>query len=176
MSRPGHDDLNPLGKIIDTHGLRGELKVRTHPEDRDALLAASRIFLQSAGGQPSLVNLVKARPNKGYVIIQLEGYDHISQVVDLVGRQVLVNTADIRREAGRLFWFELSGLQVVDQQRGDIGVLEDMFVTAAHGIYVVQGPYGEVLIPAIEPFVVELDKESGIMRVDVPDGLFPESP
>ena len=39
MSRPGHDDLNPLGKIIDTHGLRGELKVRTHPEDRDALLA-----------------------------------------------------------------------------------------------------------------------------------------
>jgi 16S rRNA processing protein RimM len=177
MSTPDTDDLQPLGKIIDTHGLRGELKVRTHPEDREALLAARRVFLQLPGAsQPRPLTPVKARSNKGYVVIQFEGVDHISQVANLVGQEVLVVSADIRRTAGKLFWFELSGLRVVDQQRGDIGVLEDMFVTAAHGIYVIQGRFGEVLIPAIEPFVLDLDRETGVLQVDVPDGLFPDSP
>jgi 16S rRNA processing protein RimM len=110
------------------------------------------------------------------VVIQFEGCDHINQVTSLVGQEVLVAAADIRRTDDRLFWFELAGLRVVDQQRGDIGVLEDMFVTAAHGIYVIQGPLGEVLIPAVAPFVLGLDRDSGVLRVDVPDGLFPDGP
>jgi 16S rRNA processing protein RimM len=176
MNTPDTDELQSLGKVIDTHGLRGELKVRTHPEDREALLAASRVFLRRPGEQPSPRILAKARNNRGYVVIQFEGCEQIGQVTSLVGQEVLVAAADIRRTAGRLFWFELSGLRVVDQQRGDIGVLDDMFVTAAHGIYVIQGPLGEVLIPAIEPFVLGLDREAGVLRVDVPDGLFPDGP
>jgi len=175
MSTLDPDELNSLGKIIDTHGLRGELKVRTHPEDRDALLQVSKVYLKPSGEAAQVRELVKARLNKGYAVIQLKGLDHISQAAGLVGQELLIRPADIRRDSERLFWFELVGLQVVDQQRGEIGILEDMFVTAAHGIYVIEGAFGEVLIPAIEPFVLGLDRENGILRVDVPDGLFPEN-
>lgn len=175
MSTVEDDELSPLGKIIDTHGLRGELKVRTHPEDRDALLSVGKVYLKSPGEKMLARELVKARPNKGYAVIQLKGFDHISQAADLVGQELLINPADVRRDGNRLFWFELSGLQVIDRQRGDIGRLEDMFVTAAHGVYVIRGAYGEVLVPAIGPFVLGLDRETGVLRVDVPDGLFPEN-
>lgn len=175
MNTPGTAELKPLGHIVATHGLRGELKVRTHPEDRDALLAASRIFLRAKAGQPREQLLIGVRRNKGYLVVQLQGFDHISQAETLVGQQILVRSDDLRREPGQLFWFELAGLRVIDRQRGDIGVLEDMFVTAAHGIYVIQGSYGEVLLPSIEPFVLGVDREAGILQVDVPDGLFPES-
>jgi len=175
MSTVEDDELSPLGKIIDTHGLRGELKVRTHPEDREALLSVGKVYLKSPGEKVLARELVKARPNKGYAVIQLKGLDHISQAADLVGQELLINPADVRRVDNRLFWFELSGLQVIDRQRGDIGRLEDMFVTAAHGVYVIRGAFGEVLVPAIGPFVLGLDREAGVLRVDVPDGLFPEN-
>lgn len=173
MNTPDTAELNPLGRIVATHGLRGELKVHTHPEDRDALLVASRIYLQAKTGQPREQQLVGARRNKGYLVIRLLGLDHISQVEELVGQQILVRSTDLRREPGQLFWFELAGLRVIDRQRGEIGILEDMFVTAAHGIYVIQGPYGEVLLPALEPFVLGVDRAARILQVDVPDGLFP---
>lgn len=169
------NQLRPLGKVIDTHGLRGELKVRTHPQDQGALLAACKVYLQEAGAAPRSFELKGARRQKGYLVIQLKGCDHISMVAGLVGQDLLVSPADINSSEEELFWYELDGLRVVDQQRGEIGTLEDMFVTAAHGIYVVAGPAGEVLIPAIEPFVLGLDREAGVLRVDVPDGLFPES-
>jgi len=175
MSTVEDDALSLLGKVIDTHGLRGELKVRTHPEDRDVLLLVGKVYLRPPGEAALARELVKARPNKGYAVIQLKGLDHVSQAAGLVGQELLINPTDIRRDTDRLFWYELSGLQVVDRQRGDIGVLEEMFVTAAHGVYVIRGAHGEILIPAIEPFVLGLDRDAGVLRVDVPDGLFPEN-
>ncbi|HKI51759.1 MAG TPA: ribosome maturation factor RimM, partial [Geothermobacteraceae bacterium] len=156
MSTVEDDALSLLGKVIDTHGLRGELKVRTHPEDRDVLLLVGKVYLRPPGEAALARELVKARPNKGYAVIQLKGLDHVSQAAGLVGQELLINPTDIRRDTDRLFWYELSGLQVVDRQRGDIGVLEEMFVTAAHGVYVIRGAHGEILIPAIEPFVLGL--------------------
>lgn len=173
MSATEPRELKPLGTVIATHGLRGELKVRTHPEDRDALLATERIFLRDAAGRLEAHRLDEARRNKGYVVIRLDGLEQIDRVEGLVGQELLIAPGDVRREADRLFWFDVAGIRVVDRQRGEIGTLEDMFVTAAHGVYVVEGSHGEVLIPAVPPFVLDLDREAGVLRVDVPDGLFP---
>jgi 16S rRNA processing protein RimM len=49
-----------------------------------------------------------------------------------------------------------------------------MFSTAAHDIYVIRGRYGEVLIPAVEEFIVEIDRDGRRMLVDLPEGLVPE--
>ena len=49
-----------------------------------------------------------------------------------------------------------------------------MFTTSAHDILEINGPRGEVLIPAIEPFLVELDSAAGQLHVDLPAGLIPE--
>lgn len=74
-------------------------------------------------------------------------------------------------DEGEHYWFELAGLTVVDEQLGELGTLEDIFTTPAHDIFVVQGRYGEVLIPVVDQFIVALDKEKGLLRVDLPAGL-----
>ena len=53
--------------------------------------------------------------------------------------------------------------------------VEEVFTTAAHDIYVVRGRYGEVLIPAVAEFVVEIDRDGRRMTVDLPEGLVPEN-
>jgi 16S rRNA processing protein RimM len=73
------------------------------------------------------------------------------------------------------YWFEIEGLTVVDRTRGEIGILEDMFSTAAHDIYVVRGRLGEILIPAVDEFVLGVDQEERRMTVDLPEGLVPDT-
>jgi 16S rRNA processing protein RimM len=63
---------------------------------------------------------------------------------------------------------------VRDLVKGELGCLVDMFTTAAHDTYVVDGPYGEVLIPAVEQFILDIDHEKGLMQVDLPEGLVAE--
>jgi 16S rRNA processing protein RimM len=58
---------------------------------------------------------------------------------------------------------------------GELGTLDDLFTTAAHDIYVVNGRFGEVLIPAVDEFVVEVDLPGRRMSVDLPEGLVRES-
>jgi 16S rRNA processing protein RimM len=55
-----------------------------------------------------------------------------------------------------------------------LGNLEDLITTAANDIYVVRGRFGEILIPAVDEFVKEIDTSGNRMMVDLPEGLIPE--
>jgi len=165
--------LYPLGRVIGIHGLRGDLKVRTHPADQAALLAARQVFLRQEA--PIAYPLEFSREHKGNVLLHLEGIDSAAAAEALVGQELLVDPAGLKRSAGQLYWFEIAGAEVVDRDRGAIGSLEGMFITAAHGIYVVEGRFGEVMIPAVAPFVLGYDPARRILSVDVPEGLYPES-
>jgi len=166
--------LQPLGRVIGTHGLRGDLKIRSHPEDQSALLSASRLCLRPSTGETVCLEVRQSIPGKGCSVFRLHGLDQIGPAESLIGAEVLVDPKQLQREANQLFWFELEGLEVVDRGRGSIGRLEGMFRTAAHAIYVVQGPFGEVLIPVVDEFVSEVNLERRELLVDVPDGLFAE--
>jgi len=164
-----------VGEVVGTHGLQGDLKIRSHPENQSALLAASCLYLRQE--ERELLRLVPVRTgtSRGNLLFRFRGYGHINRVGHLVGSQVLIDPDDLQRSGDDLFWFEIAGLPVVDRERGRIGRLVDMFRTAAHGIYVVDGPYGEILIPAIPQFVEGVDAGERVLRVDVPPGLYPDT-
>ncbi|TYO96073.1 16S rRNA processing protein RimM [Geothermobacter ehrlichii] len=164
-----------VGKVVGTHGLQGDLKVRSHPENQSALLAATCLYLRQEDGELLRLVPVRTGASRGNLLFRFRGYGHISRVEHLVGCQVLVDPDELERTEEEIFWFEIAGFEVVDRERGPIGRLVDMFRTAAHGIYVVDGPYGEVLIPAIPQFVEGLDAEARVLRVDVPPGLYPDA-
>lgn len=162
----------PIGRITGTHGLRGALKVRTHPGDAAALLAVDRVWLQAGEDGDERRQVEAAAPRRGEVVLQLAGCRHISQAAALVGTEIAIDPADLDRQPGEFYWFELAGLAVKDLQRGDIGSVTDLFFTAAHGILVVDGEVGEVLLPLLDQFVKQIDAE--VVLVDVPEGLFPD--
>jgi len=166
--------LQLLAEIVGTHGLRGDLKVRSHPGNHAALLAATGLFLRQGGVVSECLKVRRATPGRGWVRVSLAGFERIEKVEPFVGAEVLIDPQHLRRAPGEVFWFELEDIEVVDAARGTIGRLEDMFETAAHPIYVVRGDYGEVLIPAVPEFVLGVDPEKGVLRVDVPEGLFPD--
>jgi 16S rRNA processing protein RimM len=169
------DDLLRLGVVTGTHGLRGDLKVRPLADDPSALLAAHEVYLRDRQGKLTVCRVVAVKAHKAIVLLRLQGLENIDAVQPMVGCEVLMPRGELPALTDdEFYWFELEGLSVVDRRCGDLGVLEEMFSTAAHDIYVVRGRYGEVLIPAVEEFIVEIDRDGRRMLVDLPDGLVPE--
>jgi 16S rRNA processing protein RimM len=169
------ESLLEIGKIVGTHGLRGDLKVRLNSGEPEALLAAELITLHLPSGEELTAEPVRQSLHKGQVLLRLQGFESINQVEHLVGGQVMLPEEQLPElEEDEYYWSQLNGLQVVDRERGPIGKLHQMFDTAAHDTYVVTGPYGEVLIPAVGQFIQEIDLDQRVMNVDLPEGLIPE--
>lgn len=63
------------------------------------------------------------------------------------------------------------GLRVIDEQRGLLGVIDDVIVTGANDVWIVHGPFGEVLIPVIDDVVIAVDELAGLANVRLLPGL-----
>ncbi len=169
------ESLLEIGKIVGTHGLRGDLKVRAKSEDPELLMTLQQICLRLPGGEILNVAISRQTLHKGQVLLRLQGYDSIDLAEPMVGSQVLLEEhllPDLNDD--EYYWGQLEGLHVVDRERGDIGKLQQLLSTAAHDTYVVTGRLGEILIPAVHQFVLGVDLDAGVMQVDLPDGLIPE--
>ena len=173
MPAPG-DQLFKAGIVTGTHGLRGDLKVRPENLDATGLVDASRVVLCSEDGSERAHVPLRVTIHKGNYLLRLAGLESIEKVEELVGCEVWMPLEDLEDlPAGESYWHQLKGLEVIDARRGSLGTLDAMFATAAHDVYVVNGPFGEVMIPAVEAFITEIDLERGCMHVELPEGLVP---
>lgn len=170
------DPLLSLGIVIGTHGLRGDLKVRGSARDFTLLSRIRRLVFLRAGEAVRTGARCRADWHKGNLLLRIEGVDEVEAAERLVGCEVAVYTEDVPEPpAGEHYWFQLKGLSAFDRRLGAIGRLEDIFTTAAHDIYVIEGEYGEVLVPAVDAFLVEVDLEKRRVLFDLPEGLVREN-
>ena len=165
-----------FGKVVGLHGVQGELKVMPFTPGSDALVHAQAAFLSDRTGVVTRYSPHRVAVHKGNILLRLVGVESVEQAEKLVGSVVRMRLSELPAlPAGDYYLHEIQGCAVVDRRCGDIGVLEDMFTTAAHNIYEVHGAFGEVLIPAVSAFILEVDLEEKRIQVDLPEGLIPES-
>ncbi len=164
-----------VGEVVGTHGLRGDLKVKVYSDDPEALLTADEVVIEPPGGQRFVARVSRQLVHKRVVLLRLADYDGIARAAALVGSQVMLPESALPElHEDEYYWGKLSGSRVVDRRYGDLGLLVRMFTTAAHDTYVVEGAYGEVLIPAVKEFIVAIDLDQQLVEVDLPAGLVPE--
>lgn len=168
-------ELLNLGVVIGTHGLRGDLKVRGYDKDVRLLSQVHQLVLLREDETVRVCACGKADLHKGNVVLHFTGIDDVSSAQPLVGCEVAVRREDIPvLPAGEYYWHQLKGLTASDRRLGIIGCIEDVFTTAAHDIYVIVGSYGEVLVPAVDVFLVEVDLQKRCVLFDLPEGLIQE--
>jgi 16S rRNA processing protein RimM len=106
------------------------------------------------------------------VLASLAGYSSVDSVEGFIGAEVWIDPDTLPEvKEGNYYWHQLEGLKVIDREAGDVGVLEDLLSTPGHDIYVVEGPYGEVMIPAVSEMVQRVDLSARVMYVSLPQGL-----
>lgn len=176
MMNEAPQGLLEVGVVAGTHGLRGDLKVRPLPTGALALVKARSVSIRDGEGSLVSRRILRNTQHKQHFLLRLEGLERIDDVEPLVGSSIFMPQIDLPKlPADQFYWTDIEGFEVIDRQLGALGRVVGMFATAAHEILEVDGPRGEVLIPAIEPFLVECDRDGGQLHVNLPDGLVPDA-
>ena len=155
----------PAGKIVNTHGVQGEVKIEVWLDSPQFLRRFPRIFL----GEKEL-RIENARAHKGFLLAKLEGVDDVNAAMALKGRELTVDRNDARLPRGTYFLQDILGARVVDEAGKQIGVLTEVLERPASNVYVVQGDT-EHLIPAVPEFVLSTDAEAGLITVRLIEGM-----
>jgi 16S rRNA processing protein RimM len=160
------------GKIVSTHGVRGELRVQPWCDGPEYLLDFKTLYLKGGG---VAVEVENARVSKNIVLMKLAGVDTLDDAVALRGR-VLFMDRDDAPDTGGEFIQDLLGLDVLDADTGKLwGKLADVLPTGANDVYVLRDDAGkERLVPVIPEVIVETDIDGGFIRIRPLKGLFDE--
>ncbi len=153
------------GRIVNTHGVAGEVKIEVWLDSPQFLKSLKRCFIDKRE-----VKFLSARVHKGFVIAKLEGVEDVNAAMALKGRTVFIDRSDARLPKGAFFLQDIIGASVVDEQGSEIGKLADVMETPASNVYVVKGER-EHLIPAVPEFILSTDAESGIITVHLIEGM-----
>lgn len=159
------------GKIVATHGLRGEVKVLPWCDGPEALLPFDTLYLDG-GATPLAVE--KSRTAKGTVLVKFAGYDSPEAAQPLRGRVLYLDREQDTLEDGQYYIQDLIGLTVADAGTGEVyGTLSDVTETGANDVYHIAFPDGKTrLIPAIPQVIRSIDIDGGRMEICPLEGLF----
>jgi 16S rRNA processing protein RimM len=166
------EELIPVGKIIGTHGIKGQMKLHSYSGNAESLAAARTVSLKSPAGTLRELAITSFKANSGRFIIGLQGFDDINLIQPLLGNEVCLKRAQLPQlEAGEYYWSDLIGLQVFTDEGTLLGKVSDIFETGSSDIYVVQGEGREYLIPAIADVIKAVDPAGGTIVITPLDGL-----
>jgi len=162
----------PVGKIVGVHGIRGEVKVL--PYDDEGKKAWKVVYVHNKGTLFPL-DVLGNRPHKGVLLFKLAGVNSRDEANELVGYEVFIKKEDLEPlHGGEHYYFELEGMEVETDVGRYLGVVKGILSTGCNDVYVVNGPDGEILLPAIKDVILNIDVESNKMKVHVLEGLLKE--
>lgn len=102
-------------------------------------------------------------------LVALADVQDIAAADALVGKLVLANLADLPGDLALHDVDTLLGRQVCDASYGDLGSITEVMRGSAQDVWVIEGPYGEVLLPVVDEFIVAFGAD-GPIEVRVPEG------
>lgn len=153
------------GEIVNTHGVRGEVKILPWTDSAEFLAAFRTLYID---GRP--VKVRSSRVHKQTVLASLEGVEGVNAAMRLKGRRVFIDRADAKLPEGGYFIQDIIGAEVVTEDGESIGKLAEVMDAPASMIYVVRGER-ERLIPAVPEFILKTDADTGIITVRLIEGM-----
>ena len=154
------------GKVVNTHGIRGELKIQPWCDSPDFLCGFDTLYID---GQP--MEVCSARVHKNCVLVTLDGVDDIDAAMHYKNKIVSIAREDADLPEGKHFVADLIGLEVRDAETGAVlGRLTDILTYPAQDIYVVKGEHS-YMIPAVDAFIKGHYVEEGYIAVTVLEGM-----
>jgi 16S rRNA processing protein RimM len=159
--------LVSLGKVAGAHGIQGALKIGA-AADPETFFSVGEVEIGR-----TRYRVEEATAKKRQVLLRLQGVDTRDQVELLIGQEVKGDSSRFPPlPEGEYYWFQLEGLPVKHAESGVLlGELTELISTPAHDVYVVQKDGREILLPAVEEVIVEINLNEGIIKVLPPEGL-----
>ena len=161
-------NLIKIGKIVNTHGIKGELRLLSKFPYKDKVFIKGMIIYIDKDTK-EVIN--SYRKHKNFDMITLEGYNNINEVLKYKGKNVYVDSNDIKLDNDKYLDEELIGLSVIyeNMERGIITNIERYDKTV---LFNIKGKTQEYLIPYNDNLIDNIDMKNKKIFIKYIKGLF----
>ncbi|WP_411346078.1 ribosome maturation factor RimM [Paenibacillus sp. WLX1005] len=164
-----------VGKIVNTHGIRGELKIYPNtdfPEVRFAPGNKLMMFNEENGNQQQ-VEIQSSRLQKNMYVVRFKGFGNINEVEQYKGWALRVSKDEaVELEEDEYYFHEIIGCEVVTEEGESLGIIKEILTPGANDVWVVKPAKGkDILIPYIHNVVQEINIEDKKIIVHIMEGL-----
>ncbi|MDR9795407.1 MULTISPECIES: ribosome maturation factor RimM [unclassified Aeribacillus] len=163
-----------VGKIVNTHGIRGEVRVVSvtdFPDER--YKRGNRLYIFQKDKEPVEVIVKSHRIHKNFDLLSFEGYDSINEVEPFKGSDIKVPESQLGSlDEGEYYFHEIIGCSVYTEDGDELGIINEILTPGANDVWVVkQKGKKDLLIPYIEDVVKHIDVKEKRVIIFPMEGL-----
>ncbi len=162
-------ELIKAGKIVNTHGIRGDIKIDVWMNDARDLCQIDTIYIDA---KPFTVTA--ARAQRALAIVHLKGVDTIEMAETLKGKEISIEKTDDLLDEGEYFIQDIIGCEVYDADTAEhYGTIVDVYSGIANDAYEIRLTSGkQVLFPVIKQVVIDTDIAAKTIKIRPLGGMF----
>ncbi|MGH2445735.1 MAG: ribosome maturation factor RimM [Candidatus Limnocylindria bacterium] len=149
-----------VARILGAKGLAGALRVELVTDWPERLTVGADLWLE---GESEPMRIAALQTGGRVPVLQLDGVTTRDAAEALAGRYLELGVHELPPEA--YYWDDIVGLRVEEPDGTEVGELTEIFRAGGNEVYLVTGPHGERLIPALRSAVLRIDLETGLMVV-----------
>lgn len=167
------EDILEIGQIVNTRGLRGEIKVNSFSEDSHRFEKLSKILVKNKK-EFTEYEIQKVTYSKNQVVLKLKGIDHIDYAEKLKNLYIYVKKSDLGDLPKDTYYIaDLIGLDVYTESGENIGKVDDILkIPNSNDVYVVRSEIGELkYLPSIPDVLKDIDIKNHKIVVNLIEGL-----
>ena len=156
-----------LGRIVGAFGIRGQIKIESWTEPRDAIFRYQPWILRDVQGSEREFQGARGKESGKHLVATFPDVTDRDVVEAMRGTDIYVlRSALPPPKAGEFYWIDLEGFRVVNLEGVDFGTVSHLFSTGANDVLFVRGDR-ERMVPFVEPdFVKSIDFDGGLITVD----------
>ncbi len=168
------EEVFRIGVLNKPHGIKGEVSFTFTDDIFDRVDCDYLVLLMDGILVPFFIEEYRFRSDD-VALVKFEGIDTAERARMLTNVQVFFPKKYMDEQEEITSWNFFVGFKVNDVHHGELGVVADVDDTTMNVLFVIEKEGEEVLLPAHEEFIVDLDKRNRVLTVDVPEGLLEQT-
>lgn len=150
-----------IGKIVNTHGIKGELRIISNFEYKELVFRKDvNIYI---GNKYQKEKIVTYRHHKNYEMITLEGYNNINDVLKFKNNKVYVCRNELNSLKDKILKSDIIGMSAFLEKK-EIGIVTDIYSTGNnYEVFEIMNGNSKKLIPYHDDFIENIDKDQNII-------------
>lgn len=167
------EDFIYIGRVANTHGIKGMIKVLPTTDDPTRYELLKEIFIEDSKGNTKSYTITRIKYFKQLVLLQLKEVTTMDEAIALKQGIIKIPKAlALPLEKDEFYVSDLIGVEVYTEDGEKLGMLKDIIFTGSNDVYVIdKGTKKDILIPAIKDCIKNIDIEQGKMTVHLLEGL-----
>lgn len=165
-------DYIVVGRFGRPRGVSGEIflnKLSDNPER----LGGPGVFRIESDDKMTEIEIISIKDLAGRLAVKVKGIDTVEQAKELTNKLLFITSTELGDlPEGQYYYFELIGCEVTDPDGNRLGEIVDIEDYPANEVWVIEEEGQKFMFPAVSEFVVKVDIENRVIKINPPEGIF----